>query len=263
MKKINFIYILLILLAMSACTKQSDIALYPDFSVTVTGVSPNAILNIVNKSTGATDYQWTFGEGASVSTSTDKEPANIKIDKAGTLSIVLAVKNGDSQKTKASSVVIGGNHAMVTFTGVEFALKASDATYGRFFSTETGLIYKDNEVNATNGPKIDLAFLSLSATNNYFTSPNSPQFTIPYATTSLVRHFINNEIAVTDFETIKDDVLIKNTSITTDNKPFGSTGYPLLVLFQNSKGKKGVIKVREINASRLLVDIKIQKYNYK
>ena len=55
-----------------SCSKD-DNKLASDFSVQVNGESPNAQLVITNNSTGAESYVWTFGEGASTRSSTEKE----------------------------------------------------------------------------------------------------------------------------------------------------------------------------------------------
>jgi len=57
-----------------------------------------------------------------------------------------------------------------------------------------------------------------------------------------------------------DDQQLANLSISHDGESFGSFIIPCLVLFEIADGRKGAIKARAVNSSRLLVDIKIQKY---
>jgi hypothetical protein len=57
-----------------------------------------------------------------------------------------------------------------------------------------------------------------------------------------------------------DDGLLADLTIQSDDGSFGNSTIPHTVLFELSNGKKGVVKTKEVNSERLLVDIKIQKY---
>ncbi|TAE04810.1 MAG: PKD domain-containing protein, partial [Bacteroidetes bacterium] len=105
MFQIQKITLIFLLLGLFSC-KKDEVIPQPvaDFSVTVNGQAPNATLTIVNKSTDATTYEWSFGTGASIKSSTDKEPANITVDKAGQLSITLKASNGTKKKKKTIQV---------------------------------------------------------------------------------------------------------------------------------------------------------------
>ena len=56
-----------------------------------------------------------------------------------------------------------------------------------------------------------------------------------------------------------DDSQIKNLPIAETNESFG-VNQPNIVLFETSDGRKGIIKTTAVNADRLLVDLKVQKY---
>lgn len=262
MKKIFFLGILTSLLLFS-CSKDEDetTPLAADFTATVTGEAPNAQIGITNSSTGATTYLWTFGEGASVSTSTDENPSSITVDKAGDLTIKLVVGNGSEEKELTKTVTITGSNAIVIYTDIEFGLNAGDATYGRLFSFETGQIYKDSEIDASNGSMIHLAFGSMANTIYYFESPTVEDYNVPNATeTKVVNYESTPSISVTDFDSMTDDSQLSGLTITGTNDSFGNSSIPGTVLFEISTGKKGVIKTKAVNSDRLLVDIKIEKY---
>jgi len=67
-------------------------------------------------------------------------------------------------------------------------------------------------------------------------------------------------MSITEFDTMTNsDILTDITIDKSDNNSFGASNIPVLVLFKNAAGKKGVIKVTAINAERILADIKVQK----
>jgi len=151
------------------------------------------------------------------------------------------------------------NHAITTYNDVEFSLTAGDLTYGRLFSFDDGKIYKDNEINATIGPKIHLAFGSMGNTMYYFESPTVAEYNVLGATVTKVSNWLsNNPISITDFDSMIDDSKLIDLIINETNESFGNSSIPGIVLFQLESGRKGIIKTKAVNSSRLLVDIKIQ-----
>jgi len=254
---------IILVISLWSCSKKEDSVSQPisDFTITVNGQAPNATLTIVNKSTDATTYAWTFGSGASIVSVTDKEPVGVKVDKTGVLSITLIASNGTLTNSKTINVNITGNNAILSYSDLEFSLTAGSLTYGRLFSFETGKIYKDNEINATIGPKIHLAFGSMGNTMYYFESPTITGYGITGATVTKVSNSLsNNPISTTDFDAMIDDSKLTSLTINETNESFGNSSIPGIVLFQLASGRKGVIKTKAVNSSRLLVDIKIQKY---
>jgi PKD repeat protein len=248
-----------------SCSKDEDtIPVAADFTLSVTGESPNATVTLSNTSTGGSVYGWVFGEGANVSVSADKAPAPLTVDKAGTFEVTLTVTNGNDVKTITKSIKIEGNSAIVHYKDIALGRDVSSTTYGRFFSTETGIVYKAGEVNATTGPKIDLAYSHIGNPVNYFASPDDSRekYNIPGATTTMIINYPAKSLGVsaTTFDNANDDSFIKDVAIdTSDNESFGTTN-PNIILFKTASGKKGAIKTTAINSDRLLVYIKVQKY---
>ncbi|WP_333819699.1 PKD domain-containing protein [Ohtaekwangia sp.] len=247
-----------------SCSKDDHTTLTPDFTLSVSGTSPNAIVTITNTSTGGSSYAWVFDEGANVSMSTDKTPAPLTVDKADAFDVTLTVTNGHDVKSITKTINVTGNNAIVSYTNIAFGKDANSPTYGRFFSTETGLIYKASEVNSTSGPKIDLAYSHIRESVNYFASPDDlrEKYNIPGAKTTTIINSPGKKLGVTAniFDNAKDDSFIKNVQLnTSDNESFESSN-PSIILFRTASGKKGAIKTTAINGDRLLVDIKVQKY---
>lgn len=261
----NLSLIILFLAVLSSCTKKTeDPAPVADFTVTVSGQSPSATLQIVNNSTNAATYSWTFGKGASVATSTDKVPAGLKVDKAGQLTVTLVATNGTLTSTKTVQVAVAGNSAVVSYTDLEFSLTAGSTTYGRLFSFDgAGKMYKDSEINATVAPTLHLAFGTINSSILFFDSPTATRYNVTGATVTNVMNFLSpSPISLSAFDTIVDDSSINSLVITNSMDSFGvsnaSSGN--IILFQLASGRKGVVKTKAINAARILVDIKIQKY---
>lgn len=246
-----------------SCSKSEDAVPTPvaDFTVTVSGQSPSATLQIVNKSTEATTYSWTFGTGASIETSTSETPSGVTVDKSGNLEITLQVENGALSNSKTLTVNVGGNNAIKSYADVEFALDAGSSTIGRLFSFDAGKIYKDSEINATVGSTIHLAFGKLGSSVYFFESASAAAYGVPGATLTKVSNYPSPApISIADFDAMTDDAKLKPLTIEETNESFGNSSIPGIVLFQLASGRKGSIKTKEVNSTRILVDIKIQKY---
>lgn len=149
---------------------------------------------------------------------------------------------------------------LVTYNDVNFSLKANSSEYGRMFSTATGKMYKDSEVNQETGSKIDLVFVSSNGTFNYFESPGLyTGFTIPNATSTKVQTITTGLITVAEFDAMTDSTKLAGLTIEYDDESFGKDNLPILILFENAAGKKGAIKVKSITDKVLIADIKVQK----
>ncbi len=251
------------LILMASCSKDDEQVTLPKaldakFEITVTGDAPNATISIMNNSSAALTYEWTFGEGANKTTSNEKNPT-LTLERAGDFKVTLKISDGKEEKTTIKTFVIPGHSSILTFTDVEFSILGGDATYGRFFSTETGLIYKNNEVTTENGSKIDIAFNSFNGIINYFETPSESLYNIQNATSSKFTNYITTQYDVGNFDDMIDDELLDGLDLSDDIGSFPAS-YKGAVIFENSMGKKGVIKVKEIDDKRVLVDIKIQKY---
>ncbi len=265
MIKNRFLFGLFMALVLLSCGEEKDEPTplpVADFEVTVAGQAPTATITIVNKSTDASQFTWTFGEGASIRESSDKTPATITVDKAGELTITLEASNGVDKSSKELKVAVGGFNALVTFSNIEFGLTAGDATYGRLFSFEDGKIYKDSEINATTGPKIGLAFGQMANTLYYFESPAVAAYNVPGAKVTKVTNFPSPvPFSVTEFDGMTDDSKLKGLTIENTDDSFGNSSIPGIVLFQLSSGLKGAVRTKSVSNQRILVDIKIQKYS--
>lgn len=237
---------------LQACTEEPKQAeLVPDFEIIVTGEAPAAQVSLVNKSTGAESYQWTFDEGADLDASSENEPV-VSVDKAGDFIITLQATAGEETKEVIKKVSIGGNSPVKTFSNIYFSLTNS----GRFFSTETGKLYKANEVDKLNGRNIDLAFSGIDG----FESPrNEDEVNIPGATITKVKNHVTTELSVDEFHAMVTDQKLKSMIVEDDDTPFQLEA-PQLILFENSFGKKGVILVKALYDENILTDIKVQKY---
>jgi hypothetical protein len=181
-----------------------------------------------------------------------------------TILFVSCSKDNVETPANTTAPVVGStgvvdNSTIVTYKDLEFPIKGSGSTYYNYFSTKTGKFYVNSQLNTTNGPDIDLVFVTFDGLI-FFTSPDNKDLptTIPNANNTLV---INNQtfFTVADFDGLVEDSKLKTLTVVNDEDVIGTLQFPLIVIFQNSRGKKGVIKLKAINAERLLVDIKVQK----
>ncbi|UII24533.1 hypothetical protein LVD15_14500 [Fulvivirga maritima] len=262
MKKLLAIIIAASTLMLSCSDDDDETPLVADFSASIVGESPNAELVIINNSTGASSYSWEFSEGASVATSTDQTPSEITIDKAGNFEITLTAISGSNEDQSTTTLSINGNSAILEFSDVEFGIEEGDATYGRFFSIEDGVVYTDSQISEENGASVNITFGSFGSSVNFFESPASSNFYIPNATET---YFINyqSEVIMTadDFDAMDDDEELSEFTVTQDDgEGFSSNSIPNVILFQTEAGRKGAIKTKNRDSERLLVDIKVQKY---
>lgn len=258
----TFLLLLITQILLFSCTPTDDL-LEADFNATVTGESPNAVVEITNNSTGAKSYIWAFSEGANFASSVDGTPNSIIVDKVGDFEITLIVSNGSKTKEITKSVTIAGKNGIRTYTDVEFAQSQNNEKYGAFFSTTEGRIYTLSEINETTGPKIDLVYSGDSSKGfHFFKSPddlNDTEFEIPNAINTKIDNYQKGfEVAV--FDEMQDDQHLNHLIIENDKRPIDYFDSPVIVLFENEAGKKGAIKLKEANEERLLVDIKVQKY---
>lgn len=234
-------------------------------------------LTMQNNSISATSYQWTFENGLPA-TSTEENPEVI-FNVIGNHQITLNVSNGKDSKFISKNIDVLTNTNLKTFENVKLGINSShnNNVIGSFFSTFTRKSYTQNEVNNDNGALIDLVYFGLneSFTLNKFVSPNDLNTTtfstIPNATHT---KFINSlelcncstSLTVSGFDTMVDDSLLKDFVIeetTGGLQQFDNNVLPRIILFENSAGRKGAIKIKEYvqngQDSYMLIDIKIQK----
>jgi PKD repeat protein len=248
-----------------SCSKDDEATtVIVDFSLSVSGEAPNAIVTITNNSKGGSLCAWNFGEGVDERVVIDDAPAPLKVDKAGTFEVKMTVIGEKENKTITKTIDIPGNSAIVVYDDIAFGRIEGSAVYGRFFSIKTGLIYMDDAVKSDTDLKIDLAYSHIGTSENYFASPDdlNENYHIPGAQTTAIINSPSIDLGITStaFDNAKDDGFIKDVTINSSDKKSFGTSNPYIILFKTSSGKKGAIKTTAINSDRLLVDIKVQKY---
>lgn len=139
-----------------------------------------------------------------------------------------------------------------SYTDVSFSLKDDSE---RFFAASTGDLYKESNITATNVSLIDLvgvsntAFIAFASPSRVSTLANGKVTKIQHTNVSLdVASFDDLNVATLSILNVNDD----EDSLPIDSKD-------KIILFENAEGKKGAIKIKAINADRLLVDIKVMK----
>ena len=234
-------------------------------------------ITMENNSISATTFQWTFENGVP-STSTESTP-KVVFNEPGDYQITLIASNGKNSQSISKSIQISSNTNIRSFENVKLGINTShnNNVIGSFFSTSTRNTYASNEVNDTNGKDIDLVFFGLNSnfTLNKFVSPDEMSSTtfndIPGASHT---KFINSQescicaasMSVLEFDTMTDDTLLQSLIIeetTGGLQQFNNSLVPRIVLFENTDGKKGAIKIKEYvqdgQNSYIVVDIKVQK----
>lgn len=232
-----------------------------NFSVEVEGEAPNAELIFINESTGATSYEWSFGEGSSDSTSSAELPSNITVDKAGELTITLKAIAGTEESTSEETGTISGNCAILEVNDLEFSQEEGSTVLGRFYSISQNEMYLDSEINDENGQYIDLFYKGSNSSFIFFEGPkeNFDDINVPNAKETKVHNY-QSGFEVSAFDEMNDDALFEDLTVVNDDNSIGSLDFPLIVTFETQEGKKGAIKLKMINSTRLLVDLKVQKY---
>ncbi|WP_335964476.1 hypothetical protein [Galbibacter sp. PAP.153] len=148
---------------------------------------------------------------------------------------------------------------ILSYQDVEFG-QTTDADMGIFFSSSTGEVFNSEEA-ASNADVIELAYVGSESTFIYFTSPDdssSTEVDIPNARSTKV---MNAKTGVTGemFDDIDEADDFDSIEVVNDNEAIGTLEFPVVVLFETQDGKKGAVKLKAINATRLLVDIKVVK----
>lgn len=172
---------------------------------------------------------------------------------------------------KKNELVTNGSedkNLLITFSNITLGGVNLKETVGAYFSTSSGTIYKASEL-ANAGSSIDLVFVGIFGLR-FFESPDGDLANwgldnVPKAKNTKVMNYpeLNGINFTADmFDSMTDSTLLNNLSITHDDNAFPQTT-PWIVLFQNSKGQKGVIKVDEIVTGpegHVVFSLKMQKY---
>lgn len=261
-RPVSLIMMFLILFTLSCATYETSVPVTADFTLDVSGRAPYATVTVTNKSVGVKQYQWIYSQfTADGDTMTTVPEPRLVLDRAGIFTIKLIATNGIYSSVKTDTVTILGSNAIETFTDLEFALHAGDPMYGRLFSFSTNKMYKDAQVDTIISPLINLAFGSRGDTSFFFRSPTDTTFHLKHARVTIIDNSDPTDtLTVNDFDAIMDDAILKTLAVKDTINAFNATNVPGIVPFQLYDGRRGLIKTRELNSSRLLVDVKVQKY---
>lgn len=228
-----------------------------------------------NHTTSATTHKWQ-ASGGTISNSTDSIPS-VTFAVAGNYTITYEAANGKQTKTATKTITVKPNSGLRTFTNVQLGINTAHTTIGSFFSTSLRQVFKKEDINVQNGPKIDIIFFGLSESFSYnrFISPDSTQSwtfgDLPGATHTRIINTQEKCGCGFDFTPAEFDNMTRGNvlhaftipELESGGIPFSNDVLPRVVLFQNAQGKKGAIKIKQyINAgqqSYILCDIKVQK----
>ncbi|WP_456867416.1 hypothetical protein [Galbibacter sp. BG1] len=172
------------------------------------------------------------------------------------LSLSFISCSSDDDSTKEEPVV---EETIFYYQDIELG-QTTDSEIGAFFSTSTGEVFNSKEA-PSHASVIELAYVGSQSTFIYFTSPDDSSATdveIPNARSTKVMNY-KTEVTGKMFDDINEADDFKNIKAVNDNESIGTLEFPVVVLFETQNGKKGAIKLKKINASRLLVDIKVMK----
>lgn len=234
-------------------------------------------LTMQNNSISATNYNWTF-TGAVPSTATDENPT-ITFNNPGTYTLSLEATNGKETQTFSQNITVLANTNLRTLTNIHLGINTAHNTntVGAFYDIINRESYTENQVNASNGANIAIAFFGLNQNfgHNKFLSPDDVQnFTFAAIPNAVHTKFINTlencncnaSLSLNEFDSMTDDSLLSALTITettAGSQDFDNTTVPRIVLFETHDGRKGAIKIKNYiddgQNSYIVVDIKVMK----
>jgi len=280
MNVLHFIVLFVLILCFFSCNKSNTnvVTSYASFNIALLDRAPDAQVGINNTTLIGNSYHWTYTTDYFTSTFAKKWPNTILIKTPGPLTITLVDSVGKGIQSVTQTYNITGYDSVLSYHNITFGLHAGDSIYGRYFSTRAGIMYKDNEINATTAPLIDLIFYSWGDTLfSLLDTINSKYLSIG---TSFYDSIGKNTLSFVGIDSIVNNVYYypKPTYITFDSIVYDRFFYrtsmmtgsdkriPLksmlntLILFRNSSSRSGVIRPTYMDANKITVDIKMQKY---
>jgi hypothetical protein len=228
-----------------------------------------------NKTISATTHKWSVVGG--VINKPNDSITTVYFANPGTYQVSYEASNGKATQTVTQTITVKPNTGMRSFTNVKLGINTAHSTLGAFFSTTLRQVFKQSEVNSSNGAAIDICYFGLSEnyTYNRFISPDTVQaFTFPAITGATNTQFVNQQekcgcsylLTSTGFDncTTGTDLDAIQLSLNSNSvAAFSDAIVPRIVLFKNAKGKKGAIRINSFvkngTQSYILCDIKVQK----
>ena len=250
--------------------------LHVDFNIIVPPIDDDykapMKIKTLNTTISATSYQWEV-IGVSPSTSIAQNPEFL-LSTAGTYQVKLTATNGKQTFSLIKSITVLPYSNLSIQNDVKFGINTAHASLGSFYSTLNKAVYRNADVNSTNGSAIDLVFFGLNSSfsNNVFISPNNVSTfgfqSIPNATNTT---YINKQescgctnISSAQFDAMTDDTLLQNYTVVAQNSNFNTTMLPRIIPFITQDGRKGLIKIKTYTDNGLnsfiMTDIKVKKH---
>lgn len=235
-------------------------------------------IQMLNNSMSATQFTWS-ATGANISNSNSTAPI-ITFSNSGTYTVQLSATNGKETQTVQQTFTILPNTNLRTIENLKLGINTAhtNGVFPAFYSTQIGMSYFSNQVNANNGSLIDLVFYGLNADFGYnkFVSPQqlSSQTNFSPIPNAVYTKFINvlencgcsASMSVSEFDNLTngdplEGIIIEETS--GGSQYFNNAVVPRIILFETADDRKGAIKIKEYVAngtsSYIIVDIKVQK----
>ena len=253
----------------SGCSGDEDvISLNIDFGIALSSDVAPSELTVINRTTGAMSYQWTFADGIP-ETSTEKNPAKVLYTRAGEHTIILEASNGAETNSVTKTFTLQ-THEIIAYRNIKLGGIKLEASLGCLFSTSSGRVINSTELSEKKRGKHRYC-LCRDSWCTLFESPETVGSwglsEIPNATSTAFINYLEGsgiDFPIETFDNMIDDTPLRDLNIVSDFQPFYTNGIlPKIVLFKNSRGKAGAIKVTEVvfglAESSITFDLKIQK----
>ncbi|MEQ5790765.1 hypothetical protein J4E06_06860 [Muricauda sp. NFXS6] len=163
---------------------------------------------------------------------------------------------------------IGQGGGLLTYRDIRLGGVALQDSLGACFSTAKGTVVRAYELDGETGPGVDIVFVGLPGVR-FFESPDGVSYwgldQVPGARPTIFMHLEaegQEGFTISDFDRMIDDSLLRALDITADQGALPLDGLPFLVLFENTDGKKGALKIHAMKkagkTSEIIFDLKMQ-----
>jgi hypothetical protein len=293
MKKIYlFCSTIALLFFLSSCYEESRLLVKAEFQTTIKEDNYTAPVNIKleNKSTGADFYQWTF-EGGTPASSKEKDPGDIRYDKAGNYKMILEAWNDKEKDRKEfafsvdSAVTASFDLEILTNDFAPAGVKITNKTKGASAFQWTFEGGEPASSTERNPPSVNFSTegehkILLTASNGRKTfsvlktitlkSPMYVDFDIKPSTTDFdyeipfTAKLINKTISGLNYEWFSNGGSIANRNSKDTEITFGDTGtYTITLKGDNGKDIKTVSKELRLKKNTNLYTLKDVKFGVK